>query len=291
MKYSLTGIFLIFSAALLGQNTILWKVTNNTNKNISYLLGTNHLFGKSFIDSFSIIKDKLEETNMVITETKIDNARVYAYYNNRPSSDKLSTILSKDNFDFIINHFKKRKGQVDVTKLTPGELFIILQVAYPIAKCASINLTDTTTMDEYVKYLGHLNKKRLYYLETDSFQLEKITQVTSVYDWKFLKKNLPSLIDKYQNEKPDENLCSQINQYASFAIDYKFQEKCNLFKSNNFNEGLIGKRNADWLPKLKISLEDNNCFIAVGLVHLYNKCGLIEQLREIGYNVEPINMK
>ena len=291
MKYFLTGIFFLFSAVLMGQNTILWKVTNNTNKNISYLLGTNHLFGESFVDSLSIIKDKLQETDIVITESKSDNGKGYAYYNTRTSSDTLSTILSKDHFDYIINHFKKSMSQVDATKLTPGELFIFLQAGYPKFKCAAINQGDTSAMDDYVQYLGQLNKKSLYYFETDSFQFEKITQITSIYDWKFLKKNLPSLIDKYRNEKTDEKLCSQINQYASLAFDYKFGEKCNFLKANNFNEEIVRKRNADWLPKLKLFLENNNCFIAVGLGHFYNKCGLIQQLREIGYNIEPIKMK
>ena len=146
-------------------------------------------------------------------------------------------------------------------------------------------------MDEYVQYLGNLSKKRLYYFETDSLQLEKLTQATSVYDWKFLKKNLPSLIDKYRNDEPDENLCSLANQYASLVIDYKFEGKCDVLKGNNSNEVLVRKRNTDWLPKLKTFLENNNCFIAIGLGHLYNKCGLIQQLREIGYNVEPVKMK
>jgi uncharacterized protein YbaP (TraB family) len=291
VKYSLTGIFFLFSTFLFGQNTILWKVTNPTNKNISYLLGTYHLFGESFVDSFFVIKDKLQETDIVITETKIDRAKVYAYYNARASSDTLSTVLSKENFDFIINRFKKRKSQVDVTKLTPGELFVSLQAGYPKFKCVAINQADTFAMDEYVQYLGNLNKKRLYYFETDSLQLEKIAQATSVYDWKFLKKNMPSLIDKYRNDKSDENLCSLANQYASLAIDYKFEEKCNFFKGDNMNEVLVKKRNTDWLPKLKILLENNNCFIAIGLGHFYNKCGLIQQLREIGYIIEPVKMK
>ena len=111
-KYSLTGIFFLFSAFLFGQNTILWKVTNPTNKNISYLLGTHHLFGESFIDSFPLIKQSLKSADLVITETKIDRAKVAAYYNSRSSSDTLLNILAKADVDFIINLFKSWRGKL-----------------------------------------------------------------------------------------------------------------------------------------------------------------------------------
>jgi uncharacterized protein YbaP (TraB family) len=276
---------------LFGQNTILWKVTNPGSKNISYILGTYHLFGESFIDSFPIIKEKLQTTNLVITETKIDKVKATSYYNARPASDTLLNILPKEDVDFIINLFKSRGGQVDITKFTPGELFVKLQALYPKFKCPATNKADKYSMDEYFQYLGNSWKKEQYYFETDSFQLEKIRQVTSTLDWKFFKKNAPSLIAKYKNELPTENLCSFANNYASLTIDYKFEEPCNVLKESNMNDALVKKRNEDWIQKLPILLEKNNCFIAVGLGHLYNKCGLLEQLKGLGYFVESVEMK
>ena len=41
------------------------------------------------------------------------------------------------------------------------------------------------------------------------------------------------------------------------------------------------------LPSL---LETNNCFIAVGLGHLYYDFGLLEQLKKLGYIVEEVKM-
>ncbi|WP_394343630.1 TraB/GumN family protein [Flavobacterium cerinum] len=38
-------------------------------------------------------------------------------------------------------------------------------------------------------------------------------------------------------------------------------------------------------------VKNNSCFIAVGLAHLRYKCGLIEQLRYLGYSVERVTMK
>ena len=291
LKCALTNIVLLFSTFLFGQNSILWKVTNPNSKHTSYLLGTYHLFGESFIDSFSMITETLKSTDLVVTETKIDRTKAAAYYNSRPFSDTLLSILPKTDIDFIAALFKSWKGQIDITKLTPGELFLKLQALYAKFKCAAINKSDSFSMDEYFQYLAKVEKKQQYYFETDSFQLEKLTEATAIYDWKFFKKNAPPLIDKYRKDEPNENLCSFANDYASLAIDYKIEESCNLLKNSNMNDVLLKKRNEDWIQKLPNLLENKNCFIAVGLAHLFNKCGLISQLTGLGYVVEPVKMK
>jgi uncharacterized protein YbaP (TraB family) len=65
-------------------------------------------------------------------------------------------------------------------------------------------------------------------------------------------------------------------------FDYQFNESCNTeFKT----------RNGNWIPQLEKILPEKNCFIAVGLLHLYGQCGLIVQLRKKGYIVEPVELE
>ena len=44
---------------------------------------------------------------------------------------------------------------------------------------------------------------------------------------------------------------------------------------------------ATWLHKLR----KQNIFIAVGFFHLRKKCGILEQLKEQGFKIEPIKIK
>jgi uncharacterized protein YbaP (TraB family) len=250
------------------------------------LLGTYHLFGNSFVDSFSLIKEKLNASDIIITGVKFDRPKVYAYYNSRPASIGLSSALPQEDINYISTIFKN--GEVDISKYTPGELFVKLQAVYPKFKCSVINASDKWAMDEYIQRLGDQQQKTLYFLESDSLQLEKLYQATKAYDWNFFKKAVPGLLAKYKSETPDEALCFLANQYASFTMDYQLQEEC---KGSNMTDALVKKRNEDWMQKLPALLEKNNCFIAVGLMHLYNKCGLIDQLRLIGYSVEAVSMK
>lgn len=65
-------------------------------------------------------------------------------------------------------------------------------------------------------------------------------------------------------------------------FDYQFTETCNTE---------LKSRNENWIPQLEKILPEKNCFIAVGLLHLYGECGLIVQLRKRGYKVEPVELK
>ena len=146
-------------------------------------------------------------------------------------------------------------------------------------------------MDEYVQYLGNQNHKKAYYFETDSFQLEKITAMTKMYDWKFFKRKIPALLKKYRSKNIDENLCQLANQYTSFNLDYKFStNRSTNQKRVSGNSESVKKRNDDWMKQLPSLLETNNCFIAVGLGHLYFDFGLLEQLKKLGYIVEEVKM-
>ena len=198
----------------------------------------------------------------------------------------MSSALSQDDVKYLTTIFKT--SEIDINKYSPGELFVKLQAVYPKFKCPAINANDKWAMDEYIQQTGDHQQKILYFLESDSLQLEKIYEVTKAYDWNFFKKAAPALLAKYKSQTTDESLCSLANQYASLTVEYKLQDEC---KGSNMNDVLVKKRNEDWLTKLPALLEKNNCFIAVGLMHLYNKCGLIEQLRTLGYSIEPVSMK
>lgn len=281
MRYFITVMTIFYSTLLSAQNTILWKVTNAKSENVSYLLGTYHLIGNTFVDSYPIIKEKLENSDVLITETELNKEKLAAYFDESPSTNKLSEILSKDDIIFIKDIFKGR--DLDIFKLPPGIIYQTLVGNYPKYKCG--NPSDTSVFDRYLQQLGKSEGKKLLYLENDSLQLVLLNQITKNFTWKDFRKHIHALLEKYKENRNDEKECSFMKQYLSFNFDYSFKKECSDY-------GLeVQKRNSNWMAKIPSFLEHNNCFIAVGLGHLFNTCGIIEQLRELGYLVEPVSMK
>ncbi|MGG9962265.1 TraB/GumN family protein [Ferruginibacter sp. SUN106] len=287
--FSLLFIFIINCNTGFAQNTVLWKLTKEGSTYTSYLLGSQHLFGSSFIETYPVIKENLLSCDIVITETPINRAAIAQRYNDRNYADTLSTIISKDEFNFIDSILKK--SAINIRKLTPGELYMKLLSAYPKYRCQDILKNDSLTMDEYVQFLGSRQQKHLYYLETDSFQMGILTAISKEYDWSFFKASLPAILAKYKNDRAIDNPCAPISLYASFKLSYNFKEECNFLKGGNTNDIILRDRNAAWMKKLPQLLDQQNCFITVGLFHLYNQCGIIQQLKMLGYKVEPVKLK
>jgi hypothetical protein len=85
----------------------------------------------------------------------------------------------------------------------------------------------------------------------------------------------------------DNNLsdCAITNAYKKFDIDYKLNTELNE-KSADYL--LLINRNNSWISILDKAFSFNNCFVAVGFKHLFYKQGLIQKLRNLGYDITPI---
>jgi len=57
-----------------------------------------------------------------------------------------------------------------------------------------------------------------------------------------------------------------------------------------YTDLLIYDRNRDWVAPIEENIKEQPAFIAVGAGHLPAENGLIELLKQKGYNLEPVNL-
>lgn len=281
MKKIALFVWLLLPLIASTQQTILWKVSSKSDPHISYLLGTEHLLDKSYVDSFPIIRNSLKQCDIVITEVNKDSNRTIAYYNTRPSSYKLNEVVSAKELA-IISFALSYSAAKDWSKFTPGELFA--KVSNYTEGYEMGILPGNVRIDDFIQILARENNKQSVYFESDSFQLEVLQKATSVIDWNYFKKNIGKWLEKYNHPPGDFKSTKLYKQFYEFNLVYAFNENCS-------GDILLEKRNDEWMKQLLIRFRENNCFVAVGLSHLDKKCGLIQQLTKAGYNVEPVNMK
>jgi len=103
-------------------------------------------------------------------------------------------------------------------------------------------------------------------------------------NWKDERKRISYLLDQFNRDDFNKNECNRAIKYRNYDLDYKLNQECKT-------DVLLKERNGNWMNILPQLLKENNCFIAVGLNHLYNKCGLLVQLKEQGFLIEPIELK
>ena len=89
-------------------------------------------------------------------------------------------------------------------------------------------------------------------------------------------KNLMSIMNNaYVSEKMDEL------QQLMYRNDYRPEEM----------KMLLDDRNDNWMATLPKLMKEQATFVAVGALHLFGQKGLIQQLKEQGYTVRPVNLK
>jgi uncharacterized protein len=278
MRKLLLGVLLACSGMANTQQTILWKISKTGSDHVSYLLGTYHFFGNTFVDAYPVIKELLASSSILITETILDKNEVLNYFNSRPSSDTLASILSENDIAYIKTFLKAH----DLAKLTPGEIFATLSANYPKFKCIPNTQNDSLVFDAYLQKMAKESGKQIIAL--DERQMDMFRQLTAQYDWKFFKKNIDQLLSLYRNDKADRGRCAPVLKYMNFEIDYNFTASCPSTAAND-------TRNAKWMQVIPELLNKNNCFIAVGITHLTTTCGLVMQLKKMGWTLEQVTMK
>lgn len=276
------GILLGMAVPAFAQNTILWSVHSPETNHVSYLLGTFHQMGNGFVDSIPEIKTALSSAELAIFETTNAGGEVSKLMNLREDDYEYKSVLKKSDLAYLDEI--SSDWTVPISKVTPIELLIKLRQTYDETQCGTVKPTDE--WDHFDQYLIHLAKQDsidLYGLETDSMQIEQINRLSKVtMTWNDAKKPIHEALMDIKKSRRQRRYCKAARDYMDMKFDYQFDERCN-------ND--LKSRNDNWMPQLERILPEKDCFIAVGLLHLYGECGLIVQLRNRGYEVKPIELK
>lgn len=262
-------------------NTIFFKITSPDSQHTSYLFGTHHAFGSAFLDSLEPVFIALASTDVFISETRNDSGVTSNdIINNRREITHWRKYLSRK--DEFYARSLLAKGGVDFDRLTPTELNVVLHRVYAIRNCKAKPLTDTTTsLDDYLGSLAKQAGMTRFPLETAQEQLELIRKDVDGMPRKVHRRRLRRLISALQLEEATG--CAEVERYRQMEYNYQWSTPCT-------NSLVLTDRNNEWMKELLPLLGANDCFIAVGLSHLMFDCGLINQLREHGFTVIPVNL-
>lgn len=262
--------------------TVLFKITNPNIPYVSYIFGTHHAFGGSFFDSLQNATPALISSEILIKENlNIPGQLAEDLINERASTTKWKKYLSQDDYAFVKNIFSSSK--LDFDKMTPTELHAFLSRYYKQRVCLTKGPSDDYfSLDDYIGSVAKEHSLKLAGLETTEEQIELINKDVQGMPKKVHKKRLARMIARIKSKTKDN--CSEIDWYRKMEFDYGLDQPCR-------NALILTDRNSKWMVQLKNYLENNNCFIAVGLSHLMFECGLINQLEDLGYTVTPVRIK
>lgn len=292
-RISATLLVSFLSLALFGQdskenNTLLWKISGNGLEKPSYLFGTIHMLCADDAILSKNMKAAINECDEVYFEVDMDNMfeMLGAIGKMKMTGDTtLKDLLSEEDYKKVREYFETKGSMLPFSML---ETFKPILAASTLEQgslpCDNTAMMEQVIMDEAKQY-----KKKINGLETMAYQAGVLDSIP----YKLQAQQLVSYIDSATSgDKDDKQLQQMFNAYKSQnlgKLETLMVETDAAMSS--FIDIMLYHRNQNWVKKLKDLLPKKSLVIAVGAGHLPGEKGMINLLRNEGYNVTPVKNK
>ncbi len=291
-NFLLASLCLLSSVVALAQqnntnNALLWKVTGNGLKKTSYLFGTYHFLTNGFIDTLPSVKNAYAASDMVVGELHIDsNIQAPMMEASMLKGTTLQKELPDTLYTMAGKWFKEEAG-FDIAQLSQVSPFALMSFAMAITQQKYFpNKPGEIQLDTYFQQAAKKDGKKVVGLETIQMQIKAIygqmtlqRQVTLLSELFKEKDGLKQMVGFMNTAYISENLDAM--QQLVYGSSYKPEEV----------KALLDDRNNYWMQQLPGLMNEQSLFVAVGALHLVGKSGLVNQLKEKGYTVTPVNIK
>lgn len=269
------------------ENSVFWEVSGNGLTEPSYLFGTYHLLGSSFVDSLKVVIQKFNQCKAFAGELKIDSTIMPKMAEAAAlKGTTLDKILLKDDYALTDQWLKDLSGyDLNMFNMVNPMTVSIVLMGFVQQQVFPQNPTSPELMmDEYFQQLAKQSGKQITGLETLD------DQINAIYLQFSYERQAELLMDQVkQRDKVAQDLLYMTTSYKK--SDFKAIR--NIMYEGSFTkteaEVILDNRNLNWMKQLPALMQQSSVFVAVGALHLGGTNGLVQLLRNDGYAVKPLN--
>ncbi len=270
----------------------LYKVSGNGLKESSWLFGTYHLLGNSYLDAFPSVIKAFQQAKGVVLEVRLSQADPYRIAPLMLMHDNsLSAMLDTAVYEMLSDDLHRFYGirLQELDQMKPAMVSTMLMAAYAREWDSTVNQYGGKELDAWFELLADSLKKTVTPLESVDDQLKLLFLDTEeskqAEDLVMLSRN----IDRY-----GDNFRKLIHAYYAADLDSLWsgiQDEIRDSMPMDATRKLLEDRNEAWVKQLPSLMRSGSQFVAVGAAHLAGPSGLVAALRRQGYIVEPIRNK
>lgn len=288
------GTLLLICIASVANAQLLWKISGNGLTKPSYVIGTHHLAPLSIKDSIAGLQKALDEAQQVYGELNMAEMQSPA------TIQKMQNMMMIQNDTTLKSLLTPQEYEI-TSKFCKENLMLDLAVA-PKLKPAMIQ--NSAIVIVYIKHVGNFNPQEQLdtYFQTQATQKGKKVAGLETADFQFnLLYNGTSLRRQAQQMMCIlNNLDKGVEQLKELTAAYMKQDLTTMQRISDERdndqcdplpgemEAMIDNRNIAWAEKLPVIMKEAPTFVAVGALHLTGQKGLLNLLKQKGYQVEPV---
>jgi uncharacterized protein YbaP (TraB family) len=270
----------------------LYKVSGNGLKEVSYLFGTYHLLGNSYLDAFPSVMRAFKEAKGVVIEVRLSQADPYRLAPLLLMHDNsLSAMLDTAAYEALSNDLHRFYGirLQELDQMKPAMVSTMLMAAYAREWDSTVNQFKGKEIDAWFELMADSLKKTVTPLESVDDQLKLLFLDTEE------SKQAEDLIMLSRNiNRYGDNFRKMIHAYYMADLDSLWagvQDEVRDSMPMGAARIMLDDRNNAWMQQLPSLMRGSSQFVAVGAAHLAGPSGLVAALRRQGYNVEPLRGK
>ena len=263
------------------ENSLLWKVSGNGLNEDSYLFGTLHATCQTELKPRVITA--LEKTEQLALELDLsDMGMQMALAQKMYLSDgkSISDYLTEAETNQVKNLFEEYIPNMNFEMLNRIKpIFTSIMLTQNLVDCEVPKAYDTMLMQK-----AQSSKKPIFGLEDVQDQLA-IFEAISIEDQ--VLELLKSAEDQMESDKAE--FLKLVDLYEAEALTdlgKLMKEGDNVF--NTYMVDILDKRNEKWIPKIEKMMHEKPSFFGFGAMHLVGEMGVIQLLRNQGYQVEAV---
>ncbi len=292
----ITFCIALLCACLSMQAQLLWKISGNSLEKPSYLFGTHHLAPIRIMEDITELRPALQSVDQVVGElvmSEMQNPEAMMKIQQMAvmsDGTTLNTLFTPGQYA-LVNSCTKEHMMLDLDMMPvlkptaiQNNLIVLLYI-----KTIGDGYDPQFQLDGFIQKIGADNGNKVIGLETPEFQLDLLFNKTP------LPRQATQLLCLVENiEKNMQNAKKLTDAYMEQDLDAMWAlaleregNQCDPLTEEW--EALTDGRNLAWIEQLPAILEEGSSFIAVGALHLIGETGLINQLKKLGYQLEPMN--
>lgn len=262
-------------------NSILWKVSGNGLSKPSYLFGTIHIICDNDYFFTEKMKKALEETDKLVLELNLADMNTIMQYQQAmilPEGKKLQNFFATESdFENFSTKLKSKLGIEAESFQTLKPIVLLSLISQKAFICDKTSSYEMNLID-----ISKKENKDIAGLETTMAQIKIFDDMKDQDIQAILMSGLNDMDEenKIQNEMIHAYKNQDINRLHQLIMDSK------EFKDHE--DVLINDRNKNWTELLPNIMKEKSCFVAVGAGHLAGENGLIQLLKNKGYQVEGV---
>ncbi|MBG9378135.1 TraB/GumN family protein [Panacibacter sp. DH6] len=284
---SLTGLFSCQTKAqyetAAGSKSLLWEVTGKDLKKPSYIFGTMHLLCANDAKLSTNLQAVITAADEIYFEIDMDDFGQLMSglaAGTMKHDTTLPQLYTPDEYERIKTFFDKHGMGMQLQLLGKMQPMLVSALVYQ----AMLPCAQSDGMELSIMQLAHTKKKEIKGLETVAFQASIMENIPYEKQAKELLQSIDSI------ETAAKETAEMIRLYKEQDVDklLEFSLKTDGGSTSEIQDVMIDSRNKNWAGKFAAITKDKQLLIAVGAGHLGGTNGLLNLLKEMGYQVRAI---